>query len=268
MASERALKEKKSWWPLRVDSGDEPIGTEPPEARIRINRPTRIAFDPIRGAKVKLASGNGEHRKHEVTNLSTHGLGMICADLGDKAAPGSEFSGELEFGTHRFAITFRVVHITRSGAGCIFVHRNELYIQAFIKWFSAEIAAAKLRRMNQLILKEEPDGKPIYYFGDGNELFIVEEAKPQEGAKPKLLRFHAMILGNYFETESNRDLKYGHAFIDSRDGDAMSYKGSELIRYSSEMPREMVDLFGRFIESIGDLEPWHKAALRSILNVG
>jgi hypothetical protein len=157
-----------------------------------------------------------------------------------------------------------MVHASRDTVGSSFVKIDVAYAMEFISRFDIEIAALKVRRLGSAALKQDEDGKPRFHFGEGNELFLVK-SEAGSGGPSRIIRLHASILGNYFEWTEGGKLRFGHPVRNPRDGDPMSYKASDLIRFCDQVPDEMQYCLIRFIANLPDLDDGHRERFLALL---
>jgi hypothetical protein len=169
--------------------------------------------------------------------------------------------GEIDFKGRKHLFEAKLVHVSGEIAGCAFVSRQLEFVRAFQDYFELELSALRLNRMNPEHLKKEPDGEPRFFHGNDCELFFVET--PQSGGGWKLARFHLSFLGNYFEGELGKSVRYGYV-IEPEDKDKPSHAASDLIRFTNAPP-EMMAAAARFVENVRELTADQRAALLKML---
>jgi hypothetical protein len=194
-----------------------------------------------------------------IFNISVTGIGLVNVGLSQDGVIGSQFQGSLQIAGKSFQVVLRVAHISPSIIGCSFEGDAHTLSKAILDYFVAEISAMEVTEVNANLLKEDPRGRPRWFFGANNsEVYVVEN----EG---RIVYFHVTLLGNYFESYADGEPKFGYVVNDDSK-DKMKPDQSSLIQYTSNMPQETLNLIGAFIRSMSALPKEHKSFILSVLS--
>ena len=119
--------------------------------------------------------------------------------------------------------------------------------------------ASSLYQINPDILKHDPDGEQVLFFGENRcELHLVINDN-------KIVKFNISIMGDYLEADKNKILTSGIIVEDNKDDGEIRYKGSALIERDKLITEETKNKFIRFINYIDKLSLDYKNGIIEII---
>lgn len=194
--------------------------------KVFIRRPIRVKVS--RTHKIKLLV-NG--KEIEIENINSTGLGLSTISFSDTPKPGEKLEAILEIDNVRFSIELVIVY-TNNLVGCKINNISRDLINKIETYFQFEILGNSLTRIKSEILKQDPDGVPISFFGSEQfELNLVVD-------KLKVIKFNLTFFDKYIELGKDQSIKVGT--IENLDQDAhLEYKKSNLIDFTKNTISEI-----------------------------
>lgn len=232
-------------------------GSGDPDAdeRARVERASRVRLMPLHDVYFRPMGETGE--PVVVANLSSTGMGLVREVGRFWPQPQAVVQGEVIMPNGAYQVQAKVVRSTPTIVGCAFLNTPTALFDAIQEYFKVELSALQLAEVNPEILKEETDGTPKLYRSSKNcELFFVES----EG---RIVRFQLSFLGHFFEGARGQPLKYG--FIHGDDKEKPKYKGSSLVRFTSNVPNDVLDAATKFILNVQGLPKNHRETIERAL---
>lgn len=232
-------------------------GSDDPDVdeRGKVERASRVRLMPLHDVYFRPLGETGE--PVVVANLSSTGMGLVRETGRFWPQPEAMVQGELVLPRKTFKVQIKVVRNTPSIVGCAFLSTPTELFDAIQEYFKVELNALQLSEVKQEILKEETDGTPKLYRSAKNcELFIVE-------AEGQIVRFQLSFLGHFFEGARGQPLKYG--FIHGDDKEKPKYKGSSLVRFTSNVPTDVLEAATKFILNVEGLSKNYRETIERAL---
>ena len=112
---------------------------------------------------------------YSISNLSETGLG-VRRKPADYWPIKDYIDGELILEDSKIPVTIRVMRITASEAGCAIIKGSSQLKRILHLKYHTEMNAHGLKKVDETLLRQQPDGKPHWHFdGSGGELYFIEK---------------------------------------------------------------------------------------------
>ena len=189
---------------------------------------------------------NQNDSEFELTNLSSTGIGIARKADDRWPAEGDKMTGTLRIQENEVPIFLQIVRKDGYNVGCAYA-QDPIELKGLIyNMYDTEFSALELKKVNQSILREQPDGKPHWFFdGSGGELYFVER-------NGKIGRYSINFKNHHIEGAIDKrpivraELETGHAAVTMTD--------------------KVREQFLRFLNNIENLEDEYLQRLVALIN--
>ena len=218
-------------------------------ASINGRKHPRVQILPLHNVKFLL--GDESARKvFDIANISFGGIGILRSDSKILPKKGELMKASLHIYNQILDAPVIIAHTGHLTIGCTFVKPSDELLFSIEKYLEVELTALHMQPTHPGLLRDEPDGRPFWYFGKNNcELFYVVK-------DDKLVRFHITYFSNYLEGAPRKELRFGKVVGDEVK-EQMKLKGSNIIEWEKNIPDKLISVSIKLLQNVEGMDHSH-----------
>jgi hypothetical protein len=154
------------------------VPQDPPAPLLQRHRAQRITVEGLQFLWLTVEPIEGPQKenqsKFEILNISISGVGFFADRQDFMRSPVTQYSAWLFVGGKKHQVELEVVRQSRGIVGARWIGLSEELRRELWKILEPERVASGSLRMNDSLLAQQPDGKPIFYSSrEGCEFYLV-----------------------------------------------------------------------------------------------